>query len=71
PQTWSEQTREILQRDWNISIQTMNDFIKTLVLLAPVSTKSLLDLNNDRNIIRSVLHESRLMIMELQQIEDE
>ncbi|CAF2207863.1 unnamed protein product [Rotaria magnacalcarata] len=70
-QTWSEQTREILQRDWNISIQTMNDFIKTLVLLAPVSTKSLLDLNNDRNIIRSVLHESRLMIMELQQIEDE
>ncbi|CAF2727785.1 unnamed protein product [Rotaria sp. Silwood2] len=71
PQTWSEQTLEILRHDWNISIRTMNDFIKTLVLLTPISTKSLLDINNDRNIIRSVLHESRLIIMELQQIEDE
>ncbi|CAF1428164.1 unnamed protein product [Rotaria sordida] len=71
PHQWSEQTYEILQHDWNISIQTLNDFIKTLVLLTPISTKSLLDIDNDRNIIRSVLHESRLMIMELQQIEDE
>ncbi|CAF1244189.1 unnamed protein product [Rotaria sp. Silwood1] len=71
PQTWSEQTHQILYHDWNISIQTMNDFIKTLVLLTPISTNSLFNINNDRNIIRSVLHESRLMIMELQQIEDE
>lgn len=71
PQIWTERTIEILQRDWNISIQTMNDFIKTLVLLTPISTKSLLDLNNDRHTIRSILHESRLMIMELQHIEDE
>jgi hypothetical protein len=28
-------------------------------------------MNDDRNAIRSVLHESRLMIMELQHIEDE
>ncbi len=71
PQTWSEQTYEILQRDWNISIQTMNEFIKTLILLKPISTESVSNINNDRNIIRSVLHESRLMIMELQHIEDE
>jgi hypothetical protein len=71
PQTWSEHTYEILQRDWNISIQTMNEFIETLLLLTPISTESLSDINNDRNVIRSVLHESRLMIMELQHIEDE
>jgi hypothetical protein len=71
PQTWTEQTREILQRDWNISIQTMNDFIKTLLLLPPISTEVLSNINNERDTVRSVLHESRLMIMELQHIEDE
>ncbi|CAF3833622.1 unnamed protein product [Adineta steineri] len=71
PQTWSEQTLKILQHDWNISIQTMNEFIKTLVLLKSIPTNSLSDINNDRNIIRSILHESRLMILELQHIEDE
>jgi hypothetical protein len=71
PQTWSEQTQDILQRDWNRSIETMNEFIKTLILLEPISTESLTNINNDRNAIRSILHESRLMIMELQHIEDE
>jgi hypothetical protein len=71
PETWSEQTRKILQRDWNISMQTMNEFIKTLILLEPISTESVSNIDNNRNTIRSVLHESRLMIMELQHIEDE
>ncbi|CAF1019695.1 unnamed protein product [Rotaria sp. Silwood1] len=69
--TWTPKTREILQRDWNVSMQTMNDFIKTLLTLTPISTESLSVMNDDRNAIRSVLHESRLMIMELQHIEDE
>jgi hypothetical protein len=71
PRTWSEHTLEILQRDWDISIQTMNEFIKTLVLLTPISTESVSHMNSDRDTIRSVLHESRLMVMELQHIEDE
>ena len=33
--------------------------------------KSLSNLNNDKNAIRSVLYETRLVIMELQYIEDE
>jgi hypothetical protein len=70
-QAWSSQTREILQRDWSISMQTMNEFVKTLLTLTPVSTEILSEMNDDRNAIRSVLHESRLMIMELQHIEDE
>lgn len=70
-QTWTSQTRDILQRDWIISMQTMNEFIKTLLTLTPVSTESLSEMNDDKNAIRSVLHESRLMIMELQHIEDE
>lgn len=70
-QMWSSQTREILQRDWNISMKTMNDFVKTLLTLTPVSTDALEAMNDDRNAIRSILHESRLMIMELQHIEDE
>lgn len=71
PQTWTEQIRNILQYDWNKSIETMNEFIKTLLLFEPISTKSITNMNHDRNIIRSILHESRLMIMELQHIEDE
>lgn len=71
PKMWSVQTREILQRDWNISMQTMNDFIKNLLTLQPISTGCLTSMNDDRNAIRSVLHESRLMIMELQHVEDE
>jgi hypothetical protein len=71
PQSWSEQIYEILQYDWNKSIQTMNEFIKTLVLLTPIPTKSLTDINNNRNSIRSILHETRLMIVDLQHIENE
>jgi hypothetical protein len=71
PQQWTSQTRTILQRDWHISMQTMNEFVKTLLGLRPVSTESLSTMQDDRNTIRSVLHESRLMIMELQHIEDE
>lgn len=70
-QAWSAQTRDILTRDWNISMQTMNEFVKTLLTLSPVSTDALSAMNDDRNAIRSILHESRLMIMELQHIEDE
>jgi len=70
-QAWTSQTREILQRDWNVSMHTMNEFVKTLLTLTPVSTEALSSMNDDRNAIRSVLHESRLMIMELQHIEDE
>ena len=70
-QTWTSQTREILQRDWIISMQTMNQFVAALIKLTPVSTETLSEMNDDRNAIRSILHESRLMIMELQHIEDE
>ena len=70
-QTWSLQTHDILQRDWHISMHTMNEFVKTLLNLTPVSTETLSEMNDDRNAIRSVLHESRLIIMELQHIEDE
>jgi hypothetical protein len=68
---WPVQTREILQRDWHVSMQTMNELVRNLLTLTPVSTESLSAMNDDRNAIRSVLHESRLMIMELQHIEDE
>ena len=70
-QTWTTQTREILQRDWTVSMNTMNEFIKTLLTLTSVSTECLTAMDDDRNAIRSVLHESRLIIMELQHIEDE
>lgn len=70
-QLWTAHTREILQRDWNVSMQTMNQFVATLLTLTPVSTEALSEMNDDRNAIRSILHESRLMVMELQHIEDE
>ena len=70
-QQWTSQSREILQRDWNISMQTMNEFIKKILTLTPVSTECLSAMHDDRNAIRSVLHESRLIIMELQHVEDE
>ena len=71
PQTWTDRIQTILQRDWTRSIETMNELIKTLVLLTPISTESLHKLHYQRDIIRSILHECRLMIMELQYIEDE
>ena len=71
PRTWSEQTREILQRDWHRSMETMNELIKSLLLLRPISTQAVSNINHDRDRLRSILHESRLMMMELQHIEDE
>lgn len=71
PRTWSEQTREILQRDWMRSMDTMNELVKTLLLFTPISTQAVANINRDRDRLRSILHESRLMIMELQHIEEE
>ncbi|CAF1201487.1 unnamed protein product [Didymodactylos carnosus] len=68
---WDPMVIQILQRDWHISVQTMNDIIKKLISLTSVSTETFKTMQDDRNTIRSLLHESRLMIMEIQQLEDE
>lgn len=71
PQTWSRETRESLQHSWTASMQTLNQFIETILKFSLISTQSLATMNDDRNAIRSMLHESRLTIMKLQQIDDE
>ncbi|UJR21715.1 hypothetical protein I4U23_024792 [Adineta vaga] len=70
PQTWSTKIYDILQHDWNQSITTMNEFIKSLLLLTPISTRYLTEMKNDQDRIRSILHECRLIIMELTTLEE-
>ncbi|CAF0720568.1 unnamed protein product [Adineta ricciae] len=71
PQAWSRQTLDILEYDWTRGIDTMNEFIKCLLLLTPIATRCLIEMQRDRDTIRSILHESRLTMIELQSIEDE
>ena len=71
PQTWSEQTRTNLQFDWNSSMETLNQLIKTILLFSPQSTKLLSNINDDRNQLRSIFHQCRLMIIQLQSIDYE
>lgn len=71
PQTWTRETRIFLERDWNQSIQTLNQFLEVVLRNAPVPTNSISKQNDQRNHFRSILHQTRLTIHKLRQIEEE
>lgn len=69
--TWSRETRRFLQNDWNSSIRTLNQVLETLLQFSPIPTASLKDFTDEQNSFRSFLHQTRLNIEKLAQIEEE
>jgi hypothetical protein len=67
------QPKEIkeLTEDFKESMQTLKIILAKLLSLEPVLTSAFMDMDNDRNRIRGVLHEARLIVQQLQQMENE
>jgi hypothetical protein len=67
------QQKEIkdLTENFNESMETLKIIVGKLLSLESVSTSTFTDMDNDRNRIRGVLHEARLIVQQLQQMENE
>ncbi|CAF3853619.1 unnamed protein product, partial [Rotaria sp. Silwood1] len=71
PNTWDPETLWALQKDWDASMVAIKKLIYLFGNILPVSTSTLNDMQQDRHRIKSILHESRVLISQLQQFEDE
>ncbi|CAF1216431.1 unnamed protein product [Didymodactylos carnosus] len=70
PSCWTPIARRLLQIDWENSMDTINSIVELLLNTAPITTVSFNDMNEQRNDLISLLHESRLIIMQLQSLDD-
>lgn len=70
-QFWTRETRRFLQNDWNSSIRTLNQILETLLQFSPIPTASIGEFHDEKNLFRSFLHQTRLKIEQLDQIERE
>jgi hypothetical protein len=68
---WSEKTRNIMEQNFQKSMDTINQLIVNFIRLEPQSTAKFKDMNDDRNSIKRELHDARMMLMDLQYLEDE
>jgi hypothetical protein len=71
PTTWSSNAITSLQRHFDLSMKTMDHIFTQLLSLKPTSTKLFKDMNDDRNRIKQQLHQARMTILDLQNLEDE
>ncbi|UJR16643.1 hypothetical protein I4U23_003543 [Adineta vaga] len=71
PRTWSHNKVAFLQRQFDTSIETLNQFLEKLLSLQPTSTKLFENMNDARNKIKQQLYRVRMTILDLQTLEDE
>ncbi|CAF3880877.1 unnamed protein product [Rotaria sp. Silwood1] len=70
PKKVHSQFKQRLEDDWKQSMDTLNEVIGLLYTLPPLSTQAFIDMDSEKNELRSLLHESRLIIKELQTLDD-
>ena len=68
---WSAQTRNFMIQQFKISMSTINTIVETLCKIEPQPLAAFKDMDDDRNLIQRDLHDARLMIMDLQNLQDE
>lgn len=68
---WSTKIRNIMEKDFEKSMDTINQLIVKLLQLEPQATEKFKDMDDDRNSIKRELHDARMMLMDLQSLEDE
>lgn len=71
PQSWSERTKQSMDKHFKASINTINEIIRTLRQLVPQSITDFKNMNDNRNSIKCELHDARLTLLDLQTLEDE
>ncbi|CAF1354768.1 unnamed protein product [Adineta ricciae] len=71
PRKWSQQTRDMLEIEFQKSMETFNSIVGTLCRLEGLAITCFKDMNDNRNNIKRELHAVRLMLLDLQNMEDE
>ena len=71
PNTWSTQTKNHMIQEFKTSMSTINVIVETLCKIEPQPLTAFKDMDDDRNLIQRELHDARLMIMDLQNLQDE
>ncbi|CAF3864746.1 unnamed protein product [Rotaria sp. Silwood1] len=70
PRKLNHEFKECLEHDWKESMNTMKKLIDLLEHLPPVSTQVFRDMDSEKNELKSLLHDSRLIIKEMQALDD-
>ncbi|CAF0776825.1 unnamed protein product [Didymodactylos carnosus] len=71
PKHWDANTLATIQSDWKESQETIDNILRKVLAMKSIPTNTFKDMQDDRNKIRGLLHDSRLMIVQLQQLEQE
>jgi len=71
PQTWKKSIRDELQHDWDHSMNQIKLILETIDSFKQVSIDSFIQLKQIRNDIKSIMHQARLEMIQIQKIQDE
>ncbi|CAF1431874.1 unnamed protein product, partial [Adineta ricciae] len=69
--TWKGSIREELQSNWEHSMHQIKSILQTVDSFKQISIDSFIQLKQTRNDIRSVMHQARLELIQIQKIQDE
>ncbi|CAF1458943.1 unnamed protein product [Rotaria sordida] len=70
PKTWTKSIRNELQYDWNHSMNQIKLILETIDSFKQISIDTFIQLKHIRNDIKSIIHQTRLEIIQIQKIQD-
>ena len=71
PQTWKKLIHNELQIDWEYSMQQIQLILQTLDSFKQISINAFLQMQQIRNDIKSIIHQARLELIQIQKIQNE
>jgi hypothetical protein len=71
PKKWDEDDLDQMQVFWNKSMWCIAELIKEITSMGKISTTFFAQMKKQRDVVKSVLHEGRLHVEELQKIEND
>jgi energy-coupling factor transporter ATP-binding protein EcfA2 len=71
PKEWEEEEHDTLSMEWNKSMKTCEEMTTTLGGIEPIATEEFMKIKKLRSNIKSSLHEIRLNLVNLQNVQNE
>ncbi|CAF1034179.1 unnamed protein product [Rotaria magnacalcarata] len=71
PRTWSKSIHDELQYEWNHSMNQMKSILQTIDSFQQTSIDSFVKMKEIRNELKSIIHQVRLEMIQIQKIQDE
>ncbi len=71
PKKWDKSAKRRLNADWQDCMDQLQKLCQTIKELSPTSTEAFKQMREQRNHIKSTLHNARLQIVQLQKLQDD